>query len=419
MRERWDLRRLDNRSVPTIRDEVRAFLIVRNELHRLRFSLDHHRALGVDRFFVVDNGSSDGTVDYLRGETDVHVYETHDSYQAARNGVDWLEVLLHVYGRDRWCLLLDADEFFVYADCDVVRVPEFCWMLEERGLNCLATAFVDLYADCAIAATHLARTRPPIETCRFFDAGGYYHYPIDAQRVPRIFGGPRARLFWPEIDLAGDSARIASYVERAFDEAAYVGEHADVAGELRGGHLRSGLQHFSEYGRFEARSVRIRDVAEWPERDYLAMHPDVRQSVKDGTFASGLEHFVRYGQFEGRLVWKSGPPCISQVPLVRYNTGMSVAIGRHGLTGASWRRKDAIGGALLHFKLTSDLVARSETALAERWPDQDSAWVLENRRYQEVIRRVPTLSAMHVGSTSYRDARQLAELGIVTPLSEL
>jgi glycosyl transferase family 2 len=418
MRERSDLRRLDTQAVPPNRDEIRAFLLVRNEIQRLPFTLKHHRALGVHRFFVVDNGSSDGTIEYLLGETDVHVYATSASYHDARNGIDWLELLLHVYGQNRWCLLLDADEHLVYPDCETVGLPEFCRALEARGLNCLATSFVDLYADGSIADTHLSPERPPLEICRFFDSRGYYSIPRGSH-VPRIFGGSRARLFWPEIDLNGYSSRMSSCVERAFDEVAYLAEHADVATEVREGRLQSALQHFVEYGRFEGRSVRIREVPEWPEHAYLTLYPDVRQSVMDGTFASGLEHFVRYGQFEGRVLWKSGPPCVSQVPLVRYDAEMSVDIGRHSLTGGTWRRKDAVGGALLHFKLTSDLVPRAETVLKQRGTAHESDWARENQRYREVIERDPALSAKTADSVVYRDARQLVEVGIITPLSEL
>jgi glycosyl transferase family 2 len=419
VRGRADLLRLDSRPVPPNRDEFRAFLLVRNEIRRLPFTLDHHRVLGVQRFFVVDNGSLDGTIDYLLGETDVHVYGTTGSYQDARNGIDWLELLLHVFGQDHWCLLIDADEHLVYPECETIGLQEFCRALEERGLNCLVTSFVDLYSDGAIADTHLNPARPPIDTCRFFDLRGYYYFPSHRSQVPRIYGGPRARLFWPEIDLTGYSSRIASYIERAFDQAAYLADHADVAAEVREGRLESALQHLADYGRFEPRKVRVRDVPDWPEDDYLALYSDVRQGVSEGTFASGLEHFVRHGLFEGRLLWNSGPPCVSQVPLVRYHTGMSIEIGRHSLTGATWRRRDAVGGALLHFRLTSDLVSRSETVLGEGGTGRDSAWTLENRRYREVIERCPTLSAMGVDSTSYRDARQLVEVGIITPLSEL
>ena len=94
---------------------------------------------------------------------------------------------------------------------------------------------------------------------------------------------------WPEIDLAACATQIPSYIERAFDQAAYLAAHSDVASEVREGRFESALQHFAQYGRFEKRSVTLRSVPEWPEHDYLALYPDVRQSVMDGTFASGLE----------------------------------------------------------------------------------------------------------------------------------
>ena len=163
-----------------------------------------------------------------------------------------------------------------------------------------------------------------------------------------------------------------------------------MASEIREGRLESALQHFVQYRAIRA-AVGDAAVAvpEWPEHDYLALYSDVRQSVVDGTFASGLEHFVRYGQFEGRLLWKSGPPCISQVPLLRYDADMSVGIGRHVLAGGTWRRWDAVGGVLLHFKLTGDLVPRGRAALDGSAEIRASAWTLENQRYRELIDRTP------------------------------
>ncbi len=59
-------------------------MTVRNEALRLPSTLRQHRALGVNRFFVVDNGSTDGTLDLLAGEPDVHVFTTADSYAGSR-----------------------------------------------------------------------------------------------------------------------------------------------------------------------------------------------------------------------------------------------------------------------------------------------------------------------------------------------
>src|SRR5262245_52390976 len=112
------LRRLDDRIVPEQRGEIRAVLVVRNELPRLPIVLGHHRRLGVQRFIVIDNASKDGSVDYLLGQPDVHVFRTHASYQEARNGIDWVEWVLNVYGSEGWNLVIDADERLVYPGCE-------------------------------------------------------------------------------------------------------------------------------------------------------------------------------------------------------------------------------------------------------------------------------------------------------------
>ena len=73
------LERIDSHPIYDSPDEIRAFMTVRNEALRLPSTLRHHREFGVHRFFVVDNGSTDGTLDLLAKEPDVHVFTTADS----------------------------------------------------------------------------------------------------------------------------------------------------------------------------------------------------------------------------------------------------------------------------------------------------------------------------------------------------
>jgi len=416
------LRKLDRRPVPDIEDEIRAFMVVRNEVDLLPANLAHHRALGVARFFVVDNGSLDGSVDYLLSEPDVHVFQTLASYQQARAGIDWVEILLHGYGRDRWCLVLDGDEHLVYPDSDSVRLPAFCRELARRGLNCLATLFIDLYTSRAIgrcvSAWRAKITRWFFDRSDYyFDRSGYYNLALPGSCLPRMFGGPRARLFWPEIDLGLYAAVAHGYVEEGFDERAYLDVNEDVRKAVSAGQLKSGLEHFLQYGHAEPRVVPIVPVPDWPEAIYLRRHPDVRESVRAGALASGFEHYIRFGQFEGRLLWNSGPPCISQVPLIHWEPGMNLDVGRHQMSGARWARNDACGGALLHFRLITDIAHRASHVA--RGPEEElvTVWQLENHRYVETLQRCPKLSAMHEGSVRFRDAGQLVKSGILTPLS--
>ena len=63
--------------------------------------LDHHRGLGIETFFVVDNGSTDGSVEFLLAQPDVHLWTTEDSFGAAHCGTDWVLALIDEYGSGR------------------------------------------------------------------------------------------------------------------------------------------------------------------------------------------------------------------------------------------------------------------------------------------------------------------------------
>ena len=91
----------DSRDVPAASGEVRAFLVVRDEVNRLPHLLAHHRRLGITRFFVVDNGSTDGSREFAQAQPDVHLFTTTTSYQAANLGIDWIVALLDRLQRRR------------------------------------------------------------------------------------------------------------------------------------------------------------------------------------------------------------------------------------------------------------------------------------------------------------------------------
>jgi hypothetical protein len=88
-------------------------MTVRDEMLRLPTTLDHYRKIGVGRFLVVDNGSADGTKEFLLDQPDCHVFVTHNSYSEAGYGIEWQHCLLDEYGTNHWCLVVDADEWFV------------------------------------------------------------------------------------------------------------------------------------------------------------------------------------------------------------------------------------------------------------------------------------------------------------------
>ena len=80
-----------------------------------------------------------------------------------------------------------------------------------------------------------------------------------------------------------------------FDEALYLAANPDVAEAVRNGTIRSGFDHYRQYGFAEGRTG-----GGFDEAQYLANNPDVAEAVRNGTIASGREHYRLYGINENR-----------------------------------------------------------------------------------------------------------------------
>jgi hypothetical protein len=189
------MQQIDNRSVPKNKDEIRAFLVVRNEKLRLPSTLRHHRTLGVHRFFVLDNGSADGTLDYLAGEPDVHVFSTADSYAQSHFGVTWTNELLDRFGIGHWTLTIDADEQFIYPHYEQIGLPLFCRHLDGIGADAVPCLLLDMYSGLAVQETIHDPHAALIKTCGFFDSEPYRLIRSADPPHFQIYGGVRERVF--------------------------------------------------------------------------------------------------------------------------------------------------------------------------------------------------------------------------------
>ncbi|SDY67981.1 glycosyltransferase family 2 protein [Citreimonas salinaria] len=169
---------------------------LRNERIRLPHFLAHHRALGVDRFLIVDNASDDGTTAYLRDQPDVSLWTTGASYRAARFGMDWLNWLLTRYGHGHWCLTVDADELLVYPDYETRRLPALTAWLDRTRRPAFGALMLDLYPRGRLGDG--ARHDDPLQTLRWFDAGPYSVKRQSPAGNLWVQGGPRARVFFAD-----------------------------------------------------------------------------------------------------------------------------------------------------------------------------------------------------------------------------
>ena len=178
--------------------DVLLFACLRNERIRLPYFLDYYRSLGVGHFLMVDNGSVDGSAEYLSGHDDVSLWRADGSYAAARFGMDWVGALLFRHGHGHWCLTVDADEFFVYPFCDTRPLPALTDWLDDCGLRSFSAMLLDMYPRGPVDEAPYAEGQDPFEIAQWFDGA---NFPIRRNPELRnlwIQGAPRARAFFAD-----------------------------------------------------------------------------------------------------------------------------------------------------------------------------------------------------------------------------
>lgn len=183
-------------------EEIVCLLKVRNEILRIQSVLEHHRAIGIDRFFVVDNSSDDGTVEFLKLQPDVALFITNEQYSANNDGMNWLHSILDKYSEDRWSLIVDGDELFVYPYFESNKLRALCNFLDQDRHRAMFAIMVDMYSTGPISKTVHKRNGSLIDTCEYFDSGPYDVYTSPDFPFVKIRGGPRRRCFWdPDTNL--------------------------------------------------------------------------------------------------------------------------------------------------------------------------------------------------------------------------
>jgi len=208
--------------------KIAMFMVVKNESLRLPYFIDYHRILGVNQFFIIDNNSSDKTIELLCEHEDTYVFSTADNY---KEHWSWISQLLLDYGLGRWCLVMDADELLSYPNCDVIKLNDLCKILNQKKSRSLHCILLDMYSNIPISEVNYKPGQNPLEVASWFDPNS--HHKIRS----RYYGGMRERVF-------GITPCLTKYPLFYFDRDLHISRGTHEISEKPTEDIRGSLLHF-------------------------------------------------------------------------------------------------------------------------------------------------------------------------------
>lgn len=171
--------------------------VLRNELDRLPQFFEHYRSLGVTRFLIIDNGSDDGSHEFLLAQPDADIFLTHVAFRDGQAGLYWANAVARAFCIGHWILRVDADELFVYDGMEEHDLPQLAHWLDRCGLDRIFAPLLDIYPSGTLGEPRRGVPEILKDDC-WFDTEGYTLNRIRAGWD--LTGGARRRLFGKDED---------------------------------------------------------------------------------------------------------------------------------------------------------------------------------------------------------------------------
>ena len=152
------------------KDELIVLCLVRDGLPWVDAFVEHYSSLGVKHMIFLDNGSTDGTVEALKRYDDATVLRTEAPFKT--HDASMRPYLVERFGRNRWTLTVDVDEFFDYPYSDVVPLGSLLGYLNSKSYTAVTAQMLDMFSENRLSERTHERDETWRREHRFYDISG-------------------------------------------------------------------------------------------------------------------------------------------------------------------------------------------------------------------------------------------------------
>jgi len=165
-------------------DELVVVCLVRDGRPYVKSFVEHYLSLGAKHLFFLDNESTDGTVEALKGYENVTVLRTALPYKEYK--YLFKQYLIERFGKKgRWCLCVDIDELFDYPYSDIVGLGSLLGYLNERSYTAVVAQMLDMFPKEPLSDRAGNPDEPLRELHRFYDISNVQRKGIREHRPTR------------------------------------------------------------------------------------------------------------------------------------------------------------------------------------------------------------------------------------------
>ena len=181
---------------PPEKNDIILICVEKNSIAYLEQFLSYYRNIGIRQFLMIDNSSTDGTLEYLLEEGDVTLFMANTPFESQIK-VGWILQAVRETGLDRCYLRVDIDEFLSWENMEGSSVNELVLKAREQGMSTIRSVMADMYPSWALMDPSHEDPDFLNEYVYFDDSSSYYH----DKWKDRIFGGMRGRLIGAKLRM--------------------------------------------------------------------------------------------------------------------------------------------------------------------------------------------------------------------------